>query len=130
MPDSAEQITCRELVELVSDYLEGALAGDALMRFEQHLEPGAQGRVVPAHAIQERGPLGGGGLLFRQVEQGFFEALLVFDHLKACGSRSLRQPVRCFSGKTISHSETSSSVPRTTTNGRKPNAAARLARRS
>ncbi len=38
MPDSAEQITCRELVELVSDYLEGALAGDALMRFEQHLE--------------------------------------------------------------------------------------------
>ena len=32
-----DDITCREMVELMSDYLEGALAGDDLARFEQHL---------------------------------------------------------------------------------------------
>ena len=30
-------MTCRELVELVSDYLEGALGGDDRSRFESHL---------------------------------------------------------------------------------------------
>jgi hypothetical protein len=37
MPEPANHITCRELVELVSDYLEHALeSGDAEL-FEQHL---------------------------------------------------------------------------------------------
>jgi anti-sigma factor RsiW len=32
-----DDIVCREMVELMSDYLEGALAGDELGRFERHL---------------------------------------------------------------------------------------------
>ncbi len=36
-PDRAE-LTCQELVELVSDYLEGALSSDDQHRFEAHLE--------------------------------------------------------------------------------------------
>jgi len=31
------ELTCREMVELMSDYLEGALADDDRARFEQHL---------------------------------------------------------------------------------------------
>jgi predicted anti-sigma-YlaC factor YlaD len=31
-------LTCRELVELVSDYLEGALSEDDRARFESHIE--------------------------------------------------------------------------------------------
>lgn len=31
------ELTCQELVELVTDYLEGALDADATARFEQHL---------------------------------------------------------------------------------------------
>ena len=34
---SAEQLTCAELVELVGDYIEGALAFDDRVRFEEHL---------------------------------------------------------------------------------------------
>ena len=30
-------LTCKELVELVTDYLEGAMAPDLLERFEHHL---------------------------------------------------------------------------------------------
>lgn len=33
----ADDLTCRELVELVTDYLEGALNADERARFEQHL---------------------------------------------------------------------------------------------
>ena len=33
----ARDLVCREVVELVSDYLEGALAEGDRMRFEQHL---------------------------------------------------------------------------------------------
>jgi anti-sigma factor RsiW len=32
-----EQLSCRELVELVTDYLEGALSEEERMRFEQHI---------------------------------------------------------------------------------------------
>jgi len=32
-----EEMTCRELVELVTEYLEGALLGDDRMRLEAHL---------------------------------------------------------------------------------------------
>jgi anti-sigma factor RsiW len=34
---NAEELTCAELVELVSDYIEGALAPDDRVRFEAHL---------------------------------------------------------------------------------------------
>jgi anti-sigma factor RsiW len=32
-----EQLSCQELVELVTDYLEGALAEEERARFEQHI---------------------------------------------------------------------------------------------
>jgi predicted anti-sigma-YlaC factor YlaD len=39
LPDSSiDDLTCQELVEVVTDYLEGALAPHDLARFEQHLK--------------------------------------------------------------------------------------------
>jgi anti-sigma factor RsiW len=32
-----EQLSCRELVELVTDYLEGALCAEERLRFEEHI---------------------------------------------------------------------------------------------
>jgi anti-sigma factor RsiW len=37
MAESAEHISCQEVVELVTDYLEGELAADRTSLFEQHL---------------------------------------------------------------------------------------------
>jgi anti-sigma factor (TIGR02949 family) len=37
MSESAEHITCQEVVELVSEYLEGELGADQTSLFEQHL---------------------------------------------------------------------------------------------
>ena len=37
MSQGVEQITCQEEVELVTDYLEGALPPEVLARFEHHL---------------------------------------------------------------------------------------------
>ena len=37
MTESAEHITCQEVVELVTDYLDGALSPDMTSLFEQHL---------------------------------------------------------------------------------------------
>jgi hypothetical protein len=37
MADSAEHITCQQVVELVSDYLERSLPPDETTLFEQHL---------------------------------------------------------------------------------------------
>ena len=37
MTESPDHISCQELVELVTDYLEGALASDETALFEQHL---------------------------------------------------------------------------------------------
>ena len=37
MTESDQHITCREVVELVTDYLEGALNADETSLFEQHL---------------------------------------------------------------------------------------------
>jgi predicted anti-sigma-YlaC factor YlaD len=34
---SAEELTCREVVEIVSDYLEGALSDELRARFDRHL---------------------------------------------------------------------------------------------
>jgi len=41
---STTELTCQELVELVTDYLEGALPPDGVARFERHLSicPGCQ----------------------------------------------------------------------------------------
>ena len=38
MSEAADDITCRELVELVTDYIEGALAARDRERLEAHLE--------------------------------------------------------------------------------------------
>jgi anti-sigma factor RsiW len=37
MAESADHITCQQVVELVTDYFEGALSVDAAELFEQHL---------------------------------------------------------------------------------------------
>jgi anti-sigma factor RsiW len=37
MAESPDHITCREVVELVTDYLEGALPSEEMELFEQHL---------------------------------------------------------------------------------------------
>jgi anti-sigma factor RsiW len=37
--DTVEQLSCQELVELVTDYLEGALSAEQRARFDAHLEP-------------------------------------------------------------------------------------------
>jgi anti-sigma factor RsiW len=37
MNEEVEQLSCRELVELVTDYLEGALPADERARFEEHI---------------------------------------------------------------------------------------------
>jgi anti-sigma factor RsiW len=34
-----ERLSCQELVELVTDYLEGALPAEQTARFDAHLEP-------------------------------------------------------------------------------------------
>jgi anti-sigma factor RsiW len=42
MGQSAGELSCRELVELVTDYLDDALPAEERARFEEHLE-GCQG---------------------------------------------------------------------------------------
>ena len=37
MPESPERITCQEVTELVSEYIEGTLAAHETALFEQHL---------------------------------------------------------------------------------------------
>jgi anti-sigma factor RsiW len=37
MTESAEHISCQEVVELVTEYLDGALAADDASLFEEHL---------------------------------------------------------------------------------------------
>ena len=39
MNETAEQLSCQELVELVTEYLEGALPPAERARFEAHIEP-------------------------------------------------------------------------------------------
>jgi predicted anti-sigma-YlaC factor YlaD len=39
MTADVEQLSCRELVELVTDYLEGALSEVDRARFEDHIRP-------------------------------------------------------------------------------------------
>jgi anti-sigma factor RsiW len=37
--DGVEQLSCQELVELVTDYFEGALSPEEVARFEAHVKP-------------------------------------------------------------------------------------------
>ena len=37
MNEQMEQLSCQELVELVTDYLEGALSEEERLRFEDHI---------------------------------------------------------------------------------------------
>ena len=37
MNTDVEQLSCRELVELVTDYLEGALSKEERLRFDEHI---------------------------------------------------------------------------------------------
>jgi anti-sigma factor RsiW len=37
MSQQVEQLSCQELVELVTDYLEGALPEEERLRFEEHI---------------------------------------------------------------------------------------------
>ena len=37
-PETYEELSCQELVELVTDYLEGALPVELLSRFERHVD--------------------------------------------------------------------------------------------
>ena len=37
MAESADHLSCRELVELVTDHLDGALSAEEVALFEQHL---------------------------------------------------------------------------------------------
>ena len=64
---TAQEITCQELVELVTDYLEGALPEDDVERFDAHLQgcPGCRAyldqmrttiRLVQATAELEQRP--------------------------------------------------------------------------
>lgn len=39
MTETVEPLSCQELVELVTDYLEGALSPEEKARFESHIEP-------------------------------------------------------------------------------------------
>lgn len=39
MSNGVEQLSCQELVELVTDYFEGALSPEDEARFEAHVEP-------------------------------------------------------------------------------------------
>jgi anti-sigma factor RsiW len=58
-----EQLSCRELVELVTDYLEGALSEEERLRFDEHigtcngcrvyLEQMRQTIVVAGHLSEE-----------------------------------------------------------------------------
>lgn len=38
MTESVHQLSCQELVELVTDYLEGALPEDERRRFDEHID--------------------------------------------------------------------------------------------
>ena len=37
MPESPDRVTCQEVTELVTDFLEGALPADETALFEQHI---------------------------------------------------------------------------------------------
>jgi anti-sigma factor RsiW len=71
---SAQPITCQEIVELVTEYLEGTLAPEALAAFDAHLEV-CPGCVTYVEQIRETVRLTG-TLTEEQLEPGMREGLL------------------------------------------------------
>jgi anti-sigma factor RsiW len=62
---TATTLTCKELVELVTDYVEGALAPDEARRFERHVDgcPGCLAYLAQLReTIRLTGTLAGGDL--------------------------------------------------------------------
>jgi hypothetical protein len=49
MSVDVEQLSCQELVELVTDYLEGALTAEEAVRFDDHI-----GRCTGCHTYLEQ----------------------------------------------------------------------------
>jgi hypothetical protein len=51
-PNTYEELSCQELVELVTDYLEGALPGELHERFDEHIAhcSGCQGYLAQMRA--------------------------------------------------------------------------------
>lgn len=52
MENKAATLTCRELVEIVTEYLEGALSPDDRARFEEHVA-GCRGCTVYLEQMRE-----------------------------------------------------------------------------
>lgn len=69
-----EELTCRELVEIVTDYLEGALSPDEHVRFEKHLVM-CDGCSIYVDQLQETIRLTG-TLREEHVPEGAREALV------------------------------------------------------
>ena len=71
MPERRDDLTCAEVVELVTDYLEGALAAPERARFERHLA-GCEGCTSyldqMRHTIATTGRLGADDLPARLRE--------------------------------------------------------------
>jgi anti-sigma factor RsiW len=57
MTELAEAMTCRELVELVTDYLEGALSEPERRRFEEHIStcPGCTNYIEQMRLVIKAG---------------------------------------------------------------------------
>jgi anti-sigma factor RsiW len=76
MNETIEELSCQELVELVTDYLEGALEPVERSRFEQHLDECGSCRVY-LEQIRETIRLVGRlepGALTREAEQALRQA--------------------------------------------------------
>lgn len=76
MTADVEQLSCQELVELVTDYLEGALSGEERARFEEHVG-GCDGCVQYVEQMRQTIELTGRlspGELSPEAERGLLEA--------------------------------------------------------
>jgi anti-sigma factor RsiW len=75
-PNTYEELSCQELVELVTDYLEGALPAELHDRFERHI---AHCAGCQAYLAQVRATIAATGRLTREsltpeAERGLLEA--------------------------------------------------------
>jgi anti-sigma factor RsiW len=75
-PNTYEELSCQELVELVTDYLEGALPEELNARFERHIDHCAG---CQAYLAQIRATIAATGTLTRETltpeaERGLLDA--------------------------------------------------------
>jgi anti-sigma factor RsiW len=83
---TVEELTCRELVEIVTDYLEGALSPEDFARFERHLSV-CEGCTIYVDQMRETIRLTG-MLREDQIPENAREALLnAFRGWKSAASR-------------------------------------------